>query len=111
MSEPKWTPGKWEFLEADYIDEVYDNCLPFTIGGGPNHDDLAIIYSCEDANVSVSRDEAIANAHLIAASPELYEALVYLVSESDDEMDEDYNPHAKPLAQARAALKSARGES
>ena len=40
---------------------------------------------------------------------ELEAALRYLVSECDEDMDDDYNPHYAPLAQARAAL--LRGES
>lgn len=35
---------------------------------------------------------------------ELEAALRYLVSECDEDMDDDYNPHYAPLAQARAAL-------
>lgn len=35
---------------------------------------------------------------------ELSDALQYLVAESDEDMDNDYNPHARPLARARAAL-------
>ena len=51
--------------------------------------------------------EREANARLIAAAPELLEALVYLVGESDDSMDAEYNPHAAPLAKARAAIAKA----
>lgn len=44
------------------------------------------------------RDEARAEV------ARLREALRYLVDECDPDMDDDYNPHAAPLAQARAAL-------
>ena len=46
------------------------------------------------------------NAVLEAADriEELEAALRYLVSECDEDMDDDYNPHYAPLAQARAAL-------
>lgn len=50
--------------------------------------------------------EALVNA--ANAFVELVEALEYLVKESDDDMDDDYNPHAAPLAKARAALEWAK---
>jgi hypothetical protein len=41
---------------------------------------------------------------------ELEAALRYLVSECDEDMDNDYNPHSAPLAQARAALEQGESE-
>ena len=49
-------------------------------------------------------------SRLRASNAELVEALEYLVAECDDDMDDDYNPHAMPLLKARAALKAAKGE-
>ena len=52
---------------------------------------------------------AEANADLIAAAPDLLKALKYIVAECDEDMDDDYNPHAAPLANARAAIAKAEG--
>jgi len=41
---------------------------------------------------------------VVARIEELEAALRYLVGECDEDMDDDYNPHSAPLAQARAAL-------
>lgn len=60
--------------------------------------DIAVVFATED------------DARLIAAAPDMLEALEYLVAESDPDMDEDYNPHAMPLAKARNAIKRAKGE-
>lgn len=82
MSET-YTPGPWRTGEGDYSDFIYCE----------GEDDAIAIAFVNDAN-----------ARLIAASPDLVEALAYLVSECDPDMDDDYNPHAAPLAKARAAL-------
>ena len=68
------TPGPWEFLEAGRTEEEGNACRPLTICGG-NNDDLANVYSRDDATVAISREEAIANARLIAAAPELLAVL------------------------------------
>ncbi len=39
----------------------------------------------------------------------LVEALIYLVDECDEDIDDDYNPHAAPLARARATLSALEG--
>lgn len=72
MSQAKYTPGPWEFLEAGRTEEEFNRGRALTIGGPrPNNDDLAQVFSRDDATVSVSREEAVANARLIATSPEL----------------------------------------
>jgi len=67
------TPAPWTFLEADDHDQPHNYCQPLTICGG-NTDDLANIYSADDADVSIPREEAVANARLIAAAPDLLAA-------------------------------------
>ena len=104
----KHTSGPWTFLEADYLDEASG---PFTIGGGPNNDDIANVYSKEDATVSISREEAAANARLISAAPDMVEALIGAA-----EALYGLNGHIPNSAwhyewqSAVAALKKARGE-
>jgi hypothetical protein len=45
-----------------------------------------------------------------AENEKLRTALEYLIAECAPDMDEDYNPHARPLAQARAALEPTPGK-
>jgi hypothetical protein len=70
----KHTPGPWRFLEADDHNRDDNSCRPLTICGLAD-DDLANVYSSDDSTVSISREEAVANARLIAAAPDLLEAL------------------------------------
>ena len=56
-----------------------------------------------------TRDEALANARLIAAAPDMYEALSEFVREYDGFEDGDGNP-CPTLARAIAALAKANGE-
>ena len=65
--------------------------------------EFACDFPCYTKQANAERAEA---ANRIE---ELEAALRYLVSECDEDMDDDYNPHYAPLAQARAAL--LRGES
>jgi hypothetical protein len=67
MSERKWTPGPWP------IDKTGDGkriIVGVGLVDGPCGYDLAEIYADDCDPV-----EAHANAHLIAAAPDLYEAL------------------------------------
>jgi len=71
------TPGPWSFLEGE--DDETPTSGPLTICDRANLDDLANVYSRDDATVSVPFEEAIANARLIAAAPDLLDALTLLV--------------------------------
>lgn len=93
MSEPKFTPGPWSFDGRDVVGMVgeIDTC----------------IAECFDHS-SIDRHNAKANAYLIAAAPELYEALELLVSYGDvfAYRAGTENPYLK----GKAALAKARGE-
>lgn len=66
------TPGPWEFLEAGDTESEFNVGRALTISeGSAPHNDIANVYSCSDATVSITREQAIANAHLIAAAPNL----------------------------------------
>jgi hypothetical protein len=73
-TEAKWTPRPWVFLEEGDAEALH-NCRPLTICS-PGKDDLAEVFSDEDSTVAIPREQAIANARLIAAAPDLYEALL-----------------------------------
>ena len=107
------TPGPWEWLEAKTAWEDPAN-MEFIIGGGPNNDDIAAVFHEEGATVSISREEAAANARLIAAAPSLLSALQAL----DPFMDaivcyastlEEHEPN-RLVMEARAAIAKATGE-
>ena len=68
------TPAPWTFLEQEDTESVWNAGEPLTICG-PANDDLANVYSSDDSTVSIPRKQAIANAHLISAAPEMLAAL------------------------------------
>lgn len=74
MGDAKHTPGPWRFLEVEDHASAENSCRPLTICG-PSDDDLASVYSSDDSTVSISREEAVANARLIAAAPEMRDAI------------------------------------
>lgn len=74
MTDTKWTPGPWEFFEGEdneYHGKIRDDILG-TIVANDWH--IARIWDFNDAD-NAATEECQANAHLIAAAPELYEAL------------------------------------
>lgn len=90
MSE--WTPGPWEAVNERDVDTADGKCI---------------------AIMGVGVDEFEANAHLIAAAPDLYEALEKILRECGDEMSDGYLAnfvHSDKASVARAALAKARGE-
>lgn len=96
------TKGPWYWLEADNGEDGYGGD-PLTIAG-PDNTDLAIVFSDEDSTVATTREEAIANARLIAAAPELLEALAGMVSIYDSvtsgqerELREEWLPKARAV--------------
>lgn len=61
MSEPKFTPDPWHVENRDKPYVMQENGIA-----------LAQIWDCS----VISREQAVANAHLIAAAPEMYKELV-----------------------------------
>jgi hypothetical protein len=99
MSETKFTPGRWAFRALRG-----DDGLGYIEADG---------YDIIHAGVSdLSREENEANAHLIAAAPEMYEALVHFIEDPTFQVAVGGNPNVvdRMLDHARAALAKARGE-
>lgn len=119
MTETKFTPGPWHCASkkprqiSDKRGFKIAKCLLLTKG----------------ANFELSKQEGLANAHLIAAAPELYEALEQALAAIKDflEYEHDGDPwteDARAMGEmdihefladgrfdsARAALAKARGE-
>lgn len=67
------TPKRWRFLEEGRTEEDGNAGRPLTIAS--DDADIANVFSRDDATISTTREEAIAYARLIAAAPELLEAL------------------------------------
>ena len=88
-----FSEGSWE-VEDDYLEE--DGSVSIST---PSWGSLArvVVKMCDDSEYS---SEGVANAHLIAASPEMYKALEALLSDDVDFRAVDY---------ARAVLAKARG--
>jgi len=102
MSETKWTPGPWKVNKYG------------SIGAGPlGH--MPVVGYVEPFYGEDKRDgDSSANASLIAAAPELYEALTNLTRfcAAYRAIREDKSEHlARVISAARAAIAKARGES
>jgi len=90
------TPGPWE------IEEHYH--FGYRWISGPGHSQLAqVVWCMEDEDRS---PECEANARLIAAAPELLDALCYLLQTSTGETHEQW---LEAMDQAIAAIAKAKG--
>jgi len=103
MSEAKFTKGPWNQESTGDGKRI---CIGLGMFDGPNGYDVAEVYS--DDVTEETCVEAQANAHLIAAAPELYEALDGLIGVTDRPSAPDYVRDA--IRAAHAALAKARGE-
>lgn len=98
MSEAKHTPGPWVI---DHETRPAEVCCIY----GTNHPNSFVYVRGALGYWSADRDENMANATLIAAAPELLEALRELLAEAEDGIA------TSPLARskARAAIAKATG--
>ena len=103
--QPKWTKGPWPIKPTGDFKRIV---IGDGLVDGPGGYEVAEVYS-DDCD----RDEAMANAHLIAAAPDLYAALDNLETAATGAGV----PHQQErkllhecITAARAALAKARGE-
>ena len=96
----KYTPGPWMVDESLYLG---------AINAGKRHIAMANFYNSHDENFRVDREQQIANAQLISAAPDLFEALKIILEYPYG----DASPLDDPLVieRARAAIRKAEGES
>ncbi|EAS3168211.1 hypothetical protein DOV11_04205 [Salmonella enterica] len=102
MSEFKGTTGKWSFSHSSASD---DNVACIEINSSESLHEIAYLQSTPSSigkYEQTSLDKTIANAHLIAAAPELLEALQAVVRVADRQTDE--------FDMARAAIAKALGK-
>lgn len=105
MSEARHTKGPWDVKRARFLsDGGYDYGIIATIDGTRR----CIAETFEVIADGGRTAPAEANAHLIAAAPELYEALEKMVRAAMYGSFNTVDSHPLPLA--RAALSKARGE-
>jgi hypothetical protein len=98
MNDKKWTKGPWE------VD--FQNCHVGQVA--VCHGDGDGYWEVWSPNWGGGIDQE-ANAHLIAAAPELYEALDELADLMQGVIDGDYKPDSYTLQVAKVALAKARG--
>lgn len=105
-SKPKFTPGPWVapnemgnlvLTKEDWTHGLYKGCMQI------------VITPCDTKQTE-------ANAHLIAAAPEMYDALEVAAAELEqcepnDEYPEMQMAYRNIMGQIKSALKKARGES
>jgi hypothetical protein len=98
----KWTPGPWHVMVGAFgkMPDLRSATVYAT------HEDLVYVARCDGSQLMIhDKLDAVANAFLIAAAPDLYEALADLVSYYSPDSDED-----NPLwLAARAAINLSRG--
>jgi hypothetical protein len=110
------TPGPWGYSDAGANFHAYTQSDVHTFGihgprwDGPQNSWLADCYSGRIGSDGISRDEALANARLIAAAPAMLEALERI---SELSMSQFYKPQDLGMAAihlAKAAIAKATGE-
>lgn len=92
MSDTKWTPGPWVVVDGSLTGNISVN----SVDG-----DYYVATTHGWAGIDSDDDTCAANSHLIAAAPELYEALHNAVASGLPEVVRQ---------EAVAALRKARGE-
>lgn len=100
-SDTKFTPGPW-LLDMNNVHTgtiaLVHQCT----------DGWADIWSDKWVEHGMSEDVMDANARLIAAAPELYEALVCLLARAENELADPEDVHEVVLA--KATISKARGQ-
>ena len=108
MSEAKFTPGPW-IVDSKWPAHRSHHCISAAVGQPREHRAMAQVVTNIDGE---PYSEGMANARLISAAPDLYEALenaVFQIEYPHDKFKETgTGNHA--LTAARAALAKARGE-
>lgn len=106
MSETRWTAGPWVAGRSDMA-TIVDGFDSKWVYSGEQYVAVA------SGRIEGSWDEVMANAHLIAAAPDLYEALKAFVDAAGDFLDRGGEMRADAIAlvmKADTALAKARGE-
>lgn len=99
-SKNKWTAGPWQRSGTRQTSPSYKGHMV-----GPDGDGVVVVpYDARD------HSECLANANLIAAAPDLYEALELFLLEYDKGDGYEPKPMGDAYVNARKVLTKARGE-
>lgn len=114
MNEKKWTQGEWSI---PHFASPEADCQCGYVLSDRHMGAICTVHCSGDGDWMVTGDnpgfeEAVANAHLIAAAPDLYEALVKCLTQLEILVPERGRVHDELMAllDAKAALAKARGE-
>ncbi|MDR6432008.1 hypothetical protein [Brucella pseudogrignonensis] len=100
MADTTFTPGPWEAFNRDTYQSIFAKGYERTI----------CVVESYSKGFGPDRDERDANAHLIAAAPELYEALYRLVRDCEIAGLQEQAGFDCWIIMANKALAKARGE-
>jgi len=78
MSDTKWTPGPWAIYHDHPNPETAKDMATIRHVGALKHEDVTNVFLCDYPGKLGER--ARANAQLIAAAPDLYEALAHMAA-------------------------------
>lgn len=113
-AETKWTPGPWE-VASEKNGDWFVQVAVQPKSAHPAFDRYRINHGWIGGDPSNSPNpeygNAEANAHLIAAAPELYASLAELVSWMPGPLAWHFDAPIKAVERAREVLAKARGES
>ena len=112
-TENKWTAGPWHIAGDDEIIEEVPVIEISTGKNGVDYKPIAYVNSdLHGGDVFLLTDEEYATAHLIAAAPDMYEALEGLLEIYTEGHRREFTPGDRKVRadRARAALSKARGE-
>jgi len=109
MSDTKFTKGPWE-IKPEELERNYIRIRGLNLGG--KYKIANVLGTCMDGKTYDSIEEVRANAHLIAAAPDMYEALIITIGALKEVCDVRGAPLPNStILRAEAALAKARGES
>lgn len=111
MEEFKGTPGPWHIKPVKAA--TVEGDLNIIQTGSATGKGYHIGYATTWTDSEETKNEAMANARLIAAAPELLEALLQLVGSYDDfrtRKSKPESPQANEIIKARSAIAKALGK-
>ena len=109
MNQFKGTPGPWKLMP--FSDSLRIDSQGSIVAFGANKDNLCMV--CQGEDLMAKWEEERANAQLIAAAPELLEALQSLVIDYDEfrfKTHRHHHPQNPMMLKARKAIAKALGE-
>ncbi len=107
MSDLKHTPGPWSCMSESEHEGVYlDDCVHSVSKAAGRADIICLSPSHEDYELSAAMWDA--NARLIAAAPELYEAVAAVINATRDYLPPDGITKEEFISRVIAATDNAR---